>query len=260
MSCHRLLIGRDAQARALPFQPPPGAGVVREQAIEEGLDVILTEAGFDFRQPGCSMCLAMNADKLGAGERCASTSNRNFEGRQGAGGRTHLMSPMMAAAAAVTGTLADVRALQLPAEALRTLSADAGASRLQQKVRGAPAWAGAGCALLSPYCTQDRPAPCTATSAPHSGIGPAPRSSPRACFAPGSPLSRMVVQADRFPAQVFPPSPTNRQASSISHLPPSRPSRRCGARRTSPPARSSVSQRRVAGLWPRRQECPSSST
>jgi len=110
------------------------AGVVREQAIEEGLDVILEEAGFDFRQPGCSMCLAMNADKLGSGERCASTSNRNFEGRQGAGGRTHLMSPMMAAAAAVSGTLADVRAMELPPEALATLMIDPAKSPLQRKM------------------------------------------------------------------------------------------------------------------------------
>ena len=91
----------------------PGSGLVKEQAEEEGLDVILVEAGFDWRQPGCSMCLAMNADKLGEGERCASTSNRNFEGRQGAGGRTHLVSPAMAAAAAVTGKLTDVRELEL---------------------------------------------------------------------------------------------------------------------------------------------------
>lgn len=114
------------------------AGVVREQAIEEGLDVILEEAGFDFRQPGCSMCLAMNADKLGSGERCASTSNRNFEGRQGAGGRTHLMSPMMAAAAAVSGTLADVRAMELPPEALATLMIDPAKSPLQRKVNESP--------------------------------------------------------------------------------------------------------------------------
>jgi len=91
----------------------PGSGMVREQAEEEGLDVVLTEAGFDWRMPGCSMCLAMNADKLKMHERCASTSNRNFEGRQGQGGRTHLVSPIMAAAAAISGHLADVRALQL---------------------------------------------------------------------------------------------------------------------------------------------------
>jgi 3-isopropylmalate dehydratase len=91
----------------------PGSGLVKEQAEEEGLDKILIEAGFDWRAPGCSMCLAMNADKLGMHERCASTSNRNFEGRQGAGGRTHLVSPVMAAAAAVTGTLTDVRKLVL---------------------------------------------------------------------------------------------------------------------------------------------------
>jgi 3-isopropylmalate/(R)-2-methylmalate dehydratase large subunit len=89
----------------------PGSGLVKEQAEEEGLDKILVEAGMDWRQPGCSMCLAMNPDKLGEKERCASTSNRNFEGRQGRGGRTHLMSPAMAAAAAVTGKLTDVREL-----------------------------------------------------------------------------------------------------------------------------------------------------
>ena len=89
----------------------PGSGLVKEQAEEEGLDQIFIAAGFEWREPGCSMCLAMNADKLEPGERCASTSNRNFEGRQGRGGRTHLMSPAMAAAAAVTGKLADVREL-----------------------------------------------------------------------------------------------------------------------------------------------------
>ncbi len=89
----------------------PGSGLVKAQAEAEGLDKIFIEAGFDWREPGCSMCLAMNADKLKPGERCASTSNRNFEGRQGRGGRTHLVSPAMAAAAAVTGHLTDVRAL-----------------------------------------------------------------------------------------------------------------------------------------------------
>lgn len=87
----------------------PGSGLVKKQAEDEGLDKILIEAGFDWREPGCSMCLAMNPDKLKPQERCASTSNRNFEGRQGNGGRTHLMSPAMAAAAAVSGTIADVR-------------------------------------------------------------------------------------------------------------------------------------------------------
>ena len=89
----------------------PGSGLVKEQAESEGLDVIFREAGFEWREPGCSMCLAMNADKLEPGERCASTSNRNFEGRQGRGGRTHLMSPAMAAAAAIRGRLTDVRDL-----------------------------------------------------------------------------------------------------------------------------------------------------
>ena len=87
----------------------PGSGLVKHQAEEEGLDQIFIEAGFEWREPGCSMCLAMNADKLAPGERCASTSNRNFEGRQGRGGRTHLMSPAMAAAAAIAGHLVDVR-------------------------------------------------------------------------------------------------------------------------------------------------------
>ena len=91
----------------------PGSGLVKAQAEAEGLDVILKEAGFDWREPGCSMCLAMNPDKLEPQERCAATSNRNFEGRQGNGGRTHLVSPAMAAAAAVTGGLADIRKLSL---------------------------------------------------------------------------------------------------------------------------------------------------
>jgi 3-isopropylmalate/(R)-2-methylmalate dehydratase large subunit len=89
----------------------PGSGLIKEQAEAEGLDKIFTAAGFDWRQPGCSMCLAMNDDRLNPGERCASTSNRNFEGRQGAGGRTHLVSPAMAAAAAIAGRFADVREL-----------------------------------------------------------------------------------------------------------------------------------------------------
>ena len=87
----------------------PGSQMVKAQAEAEGLDKIFIQAGMDWREPGCSMCLAMNADKLGAGEQCASTSNRNFEGRQGNGGRTHLMSPAMAAAAAVAGHIVDVR-------------------------------------------------------------------------------------------------------------------------------------------------------
>jgi 3-isopropylmalate/(R)-2-methylmalate dehydratase large subunit len=89
----------------------PGSGLVKRQAEAEGLDRILTEAGFEWREAGCSMCLGMNPDRLTPGQRCASTSNRNFEGRQGPGGRTHLLSPAMAAAAAVTGRLADVRDL-----------------------------------------------------------------------------------------------------------------------------------------------------
>jgi 3-isopropylmalate/(R)-2-methylmalate dehydratase large subunit len=87
----------------------PGSGEVKNQAESEGLDKVFVDAGFEWREPGCSMCLAMNADRLEPGERCASTSNRNFEGRQGQGGRTHLVSPIMAAAAAVHGHFVDVR-------------------------------------------------------------------------------------------------------------------------------------------------------
>jgi 3-isopropylmalate/(R)-2-methylmalate dehydratase large subunit len=89
----------------------PGSGLIKHQAEEEGLDQIFLDAGFEWREAGCSMCLAMNADKLEPGQRCASTSNRNFEGRQGRGGRTHLMSPAMAAAAAIAGHITDVRKL-----------------------------------------------------------------------------------------------------------------------------------------------------
>jgi 3-isopropylmalate/(R)-2-methylmalate dehydratase large subunit len=89
----------------------PGSGLVRAQAEEEGLAQIFIDAGFEWRLAGCSMCLAMNPDQLSPGERCAATSNRNFEGRQGRGGRTHLLSPGMAAAAAITGHLTDVRDL-----------------------------------------------------------------------------------------------------------------------------------------------------
>jgi 3-isopropylmalate/(R)-2-methylmalate dehydratase large subunit len=89
----------------------PGSGQVKRQAEAEGLDQVFLAAGFEWREPGCSMCLAMNADRLEPGERCASTSNRNFEGRQGPGGRTHLVSPEMAAAAAIAGHFVDVRHL-----------------------------------------------------------------------------------------------------------------------------------------------------
>ena len=91
----------------------PGSGLVKRQAEEEGLDKVFVDAGFEWREPGCSMCLAMNADRLYQGERCASTSNRNFEGRQGHGGRTHLVSPATAAASAVAGHLADPREMAL---------------------------------------------------------------------------------------------------------------------------------------------------
>jgi 3-isopropylmalate/(R)-2-methylmalate dehydratase large subunit len=103
--------GRQVAASIKLAMVVPGSGPVKEQAEAEGLDAIFRAAGFEWRDPGCSMCLAMNADRLEPGERCASTSNRNFEGRQGQGGRTHLVSPAMAAAAAVTGHFVDARTL-----------------------------------------------------------------------------------------------------------------------------------------------------
>ncbi|HUW28371.1 MAG TPA: 3-isopropylmalate dehydratase large subunit [Sulfuriferula sp.] len=101
--------GRQKAASVKLAMVVPGSGLVKQQAEQEGLDKVFIEAGFEWRDPGCSMCLAMNADRLEPGERCASTSNRNFEGRQGQGGRTHLVSPAMAAAAAVAGHFVDVR-------------------------------------------------------------------------------------------------------------------------------------------------------
>jgi 3-isopropylmalate/(R)-2-methylmalate dehydratase large subunit len=100
--------GRTAQ---VPSMVVPGSGLVKAQAEEEGLDRVFLEAGFEWREPGCSMCVGMNGDLVAPGERCASTSNRNFVGRQGRGARTHLLSPAMAAAAAVTGHMTDVRRL-----------------------------------------------------------------------------------------------------------------------------------------------------
>jgi 3-isopropylmalate dehydratase len=117
----------------------PGSGLVKAQAEAEGLDKILVEAGFDWREPGCSMCLAMNPDKLEPGERCASTSNRNFEGRQGTGGRTHLVSPAMAAAAAVSGCLTDVRKLSVAELPVPTASVFADLIAAMEIARPAPA-------------------------------------------------------------------------------------------------------------------------
>lgn len=110
----KVLKGRKVADNVEQALAVPGSGLVKKQAEAEGLDKIFIEAGFEWRNPGCSMCLAMNADKLPAGKHCASTSNRNFEGRQGAGGRTHLVSPEMAAAAAVAGHFVDVREIMEP--------------------------------------------------------------------------------------------------------------------------------------------------
>ncbi|OEU56774.1 MAG: 3-isopropylmalate dehydratase large subunit [Desulfobulbaceae bacterium S3730MH12] len=106
-----LVKGRKVASTVKQALVVPGSGLVKAQAEREGLDMVFREAGFEWREPGCSMCLAMNADKLGQGEHCASTSNRNFEGRQGFRGRTHLVSPLMAAAAAIEGHFVDVRTL-----------------------------------------------------------------------------------------------------------------------------------------------------
>ncbi len=108
--------GRKVAANVEMALVVPGSGLVKKQAEAEGLDKIFIEAGLEWREPGCSMCLAMNADQLGAGKHCASTSNRNFEGRQGFGGRTHLVSPAMAAAAAIHGHFVDVRDILFTAD------------------------------------------------------------------------------------------------------------------------------------------------
>src|SRR5690606_4309323 len=108
----KVVRGKRVAANVKQAMVVPGSGLVKAQAEKEGLDKIFMESGFEWRDPGCSMCLAMNADRLEPGERCASTSNRNFEGRQGQGGRTHLVSPAMAAAAAVAGHFVDVRELR----------------------------------------------------------------------------------------------------------------------------------------------------
>jgi 3-isopropylmalate/(R)-2-methylmalate dehydratase large subunit len=105
----KVVEGKKVAANIKSAMIVPGSGLVKEQAEAEGLDKIFLASGFEWREPGCSMCLGMNSDQLSPGERCASTSNRNFEGRQGRGGRTHLMSPAMAAAAAITGKLTDIR-------------------------------------------------------------------------------------------------------------------------------------------------------
>ncbi len=105
----RVVVGHKVANNIKLAMVVPGSGLIKQQAEREGLDRIFKDAGFEWREPGCSMCLAMNADRLDPGERCASTSNRNFEGRQGRGGRTHLVSPSMAAAAAVTGHFVDIR-------------------------------------------------------------------------------------------------------------------------------------------------------
>ena len=104
-----MIQGRKKAANVNQVLVVPGSGIVKRQAEAEGLDKLFLAAGFEWREPGCSMCLAMNADRLPAGQRCASTSNRNFEGRQGPGGRTHLVSPAMAAAAAIAGHFVDIR-------------------------------------------------------------------------------------------------------------------------------------------------------
>jgi 3-isopropylmalate/(R)-2-methylmalate dehydratase large subunit len=112
----KVVKGRKVSASLKQAMVVPGSGLVKVQAEQEGLDRIFLDAGLEWRDPGCSMCLAMNADKLGQGEHCASTSNRNFEGRQGFGGRTHLVSPAMAAAAAIHGHFVDVREMMSGAE------------------------------------------------------------------------------------------------------------------------------------------------
>jgi 3-isopropylmalate/(R)-2-methylmalate dehydratase large subunit len=122
----RWVAGKQVAASIKQALVVPGSGLVKAQAESEGLDTIFKTAGFEWREPGCSMCLAMNADKLESGEHCASTSNRNFEGRQGYGGRTHLVSPAMAAAAAVAGHFVDIR--QQPGAPLASVQSEGASS------------------------------------------------------------------------------------------------------------------------------------
>lgn len=156
----------------------PGSGLVKQQAEDEGLDKIFVAAGFEWRDPGCSMCLAMNADRLEAGERCASTSNRNFEGRQGFGGRTHLVSPAMAAAAAVTGHFIDVRSLKpVPAEKPAPVAATNPVSQPAKEtvVAAAPQPTEASApAIQKPAAAKPKTSPKAAKTAPKTPVTQAP--------------------------------------------------------------------------------------
>ena len=181
----------------------PGSGLVKHQAEQEGLDKILLEAGFDWREPGCSMCLAMNPDKLQPQERCASTSNRNFEGRQGNGGRTHLMSPAMAAAAAVSGTIADVRKfpyLGTESEDPRTIHAD-----VKSNVFRTESYVSPGPVISPPAPYQQKNGSTNGSMAAEGGGGGAPAGLPKFTVLTGvaAPLDIQNIDTDMIIPKEF---------------------------------------------------------
>lgn len=188
----------------------PGSGLVKQQAEDEGLDKIFVAAGFEWRDPGCSMCLAMNADRLESGERCASTSNRNFEGRQGFGGRTHLVSPAMAAAAAVTGHFIDVRSLKAAAPEKPVTDAPAKALASEPSQVVAPA--------MAPTPAEAPVAPTSKKSAPKAksaAQSSAPSAPPAEAKAPKARVPvKKVAQEKKAPVTPNPKKPAPRPAGS----------------------------------------------
>ncbi len=188
----------------------PGSGLVKQQAEDEGLDKIFVAAGFEWRDPGCSMCLAMNADRLESGERCASTSNRNFEGRQGFGGRTHLVSPAMAAAAAVTGHFIDVRSLKAATEEKPAAEAPA------KSVASAPSEVAA--PVVAPTPLEAPVAPTSKKSAPKAksaAQSSAPSEPPAEAKAPKARVPvKKAAQEKKAPVTPNPKKPAPRSAGS----------------------------------------------
>lgn len=205
--------GRKVAANVKLAMVVPGSGLVKQQAEDEGLDKIFVAAGFEWRDPGCSMCLAMNADRLESGERCASTSNRNFEGRQGFGGRTHLVSPAMAAAAAVTGHFIDVRDLKAaPKEKAVTAPEANPISEVPKDPAPVPAPKAVAPAetIIHPKAApESKPAPkAAAAQSPAVQKTPAPVQAPKA----KAPIKKAASAAKKAPATPKTKQPANRPA------------------------------------------------